>query len=156
MSGVTNGRIHHQSPVFLFVCTGNAGRSQLAEAYCRRRLGEDARVLSAGVEPWADLHPVAVTLLRRAGFDPAGHFPKAVTEFADTAVDVLVTIGEPARQQVPSRLRSGKMYRHWDIADPAEAEPGEVAASFERSEQLILSRLEVLLAELALLWRAGA
>lgn len=155
MSGVTNGWIHDKVPVFLFVCTGNAGRSQLAEAYCRRQLGDDARVYSAGVEPWAALHPVAVSLLQRAGFDPAGHFPKGVTEFADAAVDVLVTIGEPARQQVSSRLRSGKVYRHWDIADPAEAELGDVEASFERAEQLILSRLEVLLAELALLRRAG-
>ena len=41
-----------RKPSVLFVCTGNAGRSQMAQALFRRLMGDAVRVESAGVEPW--------------------------------------------------------------------------------------------------------
>ena len=43
----------------LFVCTGDAGRSQIAQNLFEQVAGKKVTVLSAGVNPWPDLHPVA-------------------------------------------------------------------------------------------------
>lgn len=134
----------------LFVCTGNAGRSQIAEAYGRRELGGRADVLSAGVAPWAQLHPIAVELLRAEGVSLEGQAPKSVERFNGRTLDVVVTIGEPARRLLPVALRRAAWYRHWDIDDPAEQQAAQVAESFRHASVTIRRRLEVLLAELRL------
>ena len=53
----------------LFVCTGNAGRSQIAQAMARRRFGDRMTVESAGVAPWDHLHPMAVKVMTERGLD---------------------------------------------------------------------------------------
>ncbi|MFC1525780.1 low molecular weight phosphatase family protein [Candidatus Latescibacterota bacterium] len=73
-------------PTVLFVCTGNAGRSQMAEATFRHRVGERVRLVSAGVDPWPDLHPMARRLMEERGLDLAGHYPKSVAR----AIELLV------------------------------------------------------------------
>jgi sugar phosphate isomerase/epimerase len=47
--------------------------------------------------------------------------PKHVRQFADTRLDVVVTIGERARAEI-GPLRPQSLRRHWDNRDPAVAE----------------------------------
>ncbi len=108
-------------PAILFVCTGNAGRSQMAQALCRTRPGSRVVVHSAGVEPWQDLHPVAVRLLHERGIDVTGQHPKHVCRFSDTPFDWVVTIGPNAREGTPE-LPGNPRRIHWPISDPAEAD----------------------------------
>ena len=105
----------------LFVCTGNAGRSQMAEALFRERAPQNVRVLSAGVDPWDDLHPVARKLMAERGLDLTGHHPKHVRTFVDRDVDVVVTIGDRAHAETPD-FRTGTRRIHWEIGDPADAD----------------------------------
>ena len=55
-----------------FVCVGNAGRSQMAEAFAKQA-GHDAR--SAGSRPAAELDPEVVEAMRELGIDLSGRVP---------------------------------------------------------------------------------
>ena len=116
----------------LFVCTGNAGRSQMAEALFRPLGAGRFEVLSAGVDPWDDLHPMARKLMAERGIDLAGHHPKHVREFADEALAAVVTIGDRADAESPD-FRTGVRRIHWPIDDPADADGTPASESVFRS-----------------------
>ena len=105
----------------LFVCTGNAGRSQMAEALFKALMKSPVGIFSGGVEPWPDLHPMARKLMAEQGLDLAGHHPKSVRQFVDQEMDVVVTIGDRAKDETPD-FRTGVRRIHWDIRDPADAD----------------------------------
>ena len=98
-------KLEAKNKTILFVCTCNAGRSQIALALFERLAGSEVAVLSAGVAPWPDLHPVARSLLQERGFDVSSLHPKHVNSFVDTPLDVVVTIGDRARK---AKLRSSR------------------------------------------------
>ena len=95
-----------------FVCIGNAGRSQMAEAFARRA-GHEAR--SAGSRPEAELHPAVVEAMRELDIDLAGRVPRGITQEDVEWADVVVTMGcgEDACPVLP-----GKRYVDWEIRDP--------------------------------------
>lgn len=95
----------------LFVCIGNAGRSQMAQAFFERRGGE-AR--SAGTRPSSALHPAVVTAMRELGIDLSGRVPRKL-DLADAEwADVVVAMG--CGDACPVLL--GKRSVEWDIQDP--------------------------------------
>ena len=53
----------------LFVCTQNAGRSQMAEAFFTQLAPADVRAGSAGTAPAAHVHPEVVEVMREVGID---------------------------------------------------------------------------------------
>ena len=129
-------------PSVLFVCTGNAGRSQMAHALFRQRAGDRVRIESAGVEPWSHLHPVMVKLMTERGVPLEGHFPKPVGAVADRAFDLVVTIGDPARARLPKAAFSASYWIHWDISDPADADhTPDSEGVFRRTAAAIEERL---------------
>jgi protein-tyrosine-phosphatase len=60
----------------LFVCTHNAGRSQMAQAFLERHAPPDIRTESAGQEPAEAIWPNVVEAMRGVGIDIAGRRPK--------------------------------------------------------------------------------
>lgn len=129
----------------LFVCTGNAGRSQLAAALFGRMAGNGAAVFSAGVAPWPHLHPMAVRLLRERGFETSGLYPKPALQFTRQPMDYVVTIGSRAHGELPPM--AGMPVRvHWDIDDPADADgTGREEESFRKALAQIEDRLPALI-----------
>jgi arsenate reductase (thioredoxin) len=105
-----------------FVCVGNAGRSQMAEAFARQA-GHDAR--SAGSLPAARLDPEVVEAMRELGIDLSGRVPRGITEEDVEWADVVVTMGcgENACPVLP-----GKRYVDWEIRDPIGLPIDEVRA----------------------------
>ena len=77
-------------PRAYFVCIGNAGRSQMAQALYERRGGE-AR--SAGSQPEDELHPQVVEAMREVGIDISARRPKGITPEDVEWADVVVTMG---------------------------------------------------------------
>jgi arsenate reductase (thioredoxin) len=65
----------------LLLCTGNSCRSQIAEATLRPLAGDDYEVCSAGTHPAAEVHPLAIEVMREAGIDISDQRPKYVREF---------------------------------------------------------------------------
>ncbi len=115
----------------LFLCTGNAARSQMAEGYLRHAAGERFEALSAGLAPQG-LHPLAVEAMREIGIDISGQRSKDVREFLGQSIPLVVTVCDNAREQCPVFPGAGRRL-HWSLEDPAAA-PGP------RDEQLAVFR----------------
>jgi arsenate reductase len=84
----------------LFLCTGNACRSQMAEGWARRLKGDRIEAYSAGTSP-RGLDPRAVAVMAEAGVDISGHRSKPVGELMEMAFDYVVTVCAGARESCP-------------------------------------------------------
>ena len=62
----------------LVLCTGNSCRSQMAEGWINRLLGEEWEARSAGTAPAARVHPLAVRAMAEAGVDISAGRPAHV------------------------------------------------------------------------------
>ncbi|WP_103533699.1 low molecular weight phosphatase family protein [Streptomyces sp. SM11] len=100
-------------PAVLFVCTENAGRSQLASALLRRRALGAVMVMTAGSGPAADISPVVVRLLTEQGLDTGEDFPKPLTTEVVDSADLVITLG--CADACP--VRPGRRYLNWDLPD---------------------------------------
>jgi arsenate reductase (thioredoxin) len=129
-------------PEVLFVCTHNAGRSQMAAALLDRHAAGRVRVTSAGSQPADQLNPAVVQAMAEIGLDISREFPKRLTSDKVKAADVVVTMG--CGDACP--VYPGKRYLDWDLPDPAGLSLAEVRPI--RSE--IAARVQQLLAELTL------
>ena len=105
----------------LFVCIGNAGRSQMAQAFYEE-LGGEAR--SAGSHPESELHATVVDAMDEAGIDISSRRPKGFTDDDVRWADVVVTMG--CGDVCP--FFPGKQYVDWNLPDPVAMSPDEVRA----------------------------
>jgi arsenate reductase (thioredoxin) len=94
-----------------FVCIGNAGRSQMAQALYER-LGGEAR--SAGSRPEEHLHQAVVAAMDELGIDLSDRRPKPITREDLEWADVVVTMG--CGDACP--VLPGKDYLEWNLPDP--------------------------------------
>jgi arsenate reductase len=105
----------------LFVCIGNAGRSQMAQAFYEE-LGGEAR--SAGSQPSVELHANVVEAMHEAGVDISSRRPKGFTDADVEWAEVVVTMG--CGDVCP--FFPGKQYVDWNLPDPAMMTLDEVRA----------------------------
>jgi arsenate reductase len=84
----------------LFLCTGNACRSQMAEGWTRHLKGKQIDVWSAGVEMHG-LDPRAVRVMAESGVDISKHRSKHLNEIIDIPFDVVITVCDRARESCP-------------------------------------------------------
>ena len=136
------GRIAKERPEILFVCTHNAGRSQMAAALLQRLAGDGVSVRSAGSTPADQVNPAAVTAMAELGLDLSEAFPKPLTDEVVGAADVVITMG--CGDACP--IYPGKRYEDWEIEDPAD-QPVEKVRDIRDA---IALRVELLLAELGI------
>lgn len=99
-----------QKPTILFLCTGNACRSQMAEGWARVMLGHQFEVYSAGTAP-AGLDPVAVQVMAEAGVDISSHRSKHVLELGEKSFDYVVILCEMAAANCPTFPASSRVLR---------------------------------------------
>jgi len=109
-------------PEVLFVCTHNAGRSQMAAALLAREAAGRIRVTSAGSQPATQLNPAVVQAMAEIGLDISGEHPKPLTGDKVRAADVVITMG--CGDSCP--VYPGKRYEDWDLPDPAGLPIGAV------------------------------
>ncbi len=109
------------TPVVLFVCIHNAGRSQMAAGWLGHIAGDRVEIRSAGSEPADQINPVAVQAMAEVGIDITGEQPKLLTGDAVTGADAVITMG--CGDTCP--YYPGKRYEDWELTDPA-GQPIEV------------------------------
>ena len=102
-------------PDVLFVCTHNAGRSQMAAALLDREAAGQVRVTSAGSQPASELNPAVVAAMAEIGLDISRQFPKPLTTDKVQAAHIVITMG--CGDACP--VYPGKRYLDWDLPDPA-------------------------------------
>jgi protein-tyrosine-phosphatase len=128
------------TPVVLFLCTHNAGRSLAARVLLDHYAEGRVDVRSAGSEPGDDLNPAVVSLLRDRGLDPSREFPKPLTDELARAADVIVTMGCGDACPVLPATR----YLDWELDDPAGLPVESVRPIVEEIDR----RVQALLADL--------
>lgn len=129
-------------PQVLFMCTHNAGRSQMAAALLARQAGGRVGVTSAGSAPASQVNPAVVAAMAEIGIDISAEIPKPLAAAQAEAADVVVTMG--CGDACP--VYPGKRYLDWALPDPAGLSVEQVRPI--RDE--IAARVRALLTELGM------
>ncbi len=123
----------------LFVCVENAGRSQMAEAFARKK---GLQATSAGTIPAESINSRAIEVMAEKGFDLSFKRPKMLTvEMIDQA-DIVITMGCSVEEVCP-RPTLAKMQKKlvdWNLPDPK----GKSLPEVRKIRNEIERRVEVL------------
>lgn len=103
-----------------FLCTGNSCRSQMAEGWGKRYLGDEWEVLSAGIEAHG-LNPNAVKAMNEIGIDITTQTSDMINMETLNNADFVVTLCGDAADKCPMTPPHVKR-DHWGFEDPAKAE----------------------------------
>jgi len=101
----------------LFVCVENAGRSQMAEAFARRK-GLQAE--SAGTVPASSVNPTVVEAMAERAFNFSFKKPKMLTMIMIDQADIVVTMGCSVEEVCPRPMlaKMQKKLVDWNLEDP--------------------------------------
>jgi arsenate reductase len=99
----------------LFVCIGNAGRSQMAEAFFNQLAAGKAQAFSAGTEPASAIGPNTVKVMKEVGIDISKNHPKKVTLEMLEQADKVITMGCGVAQSCPATFMETE---DWNLEDP--------------------------------------
>ncbi len=118
----------------------------MAEGLLRHLGGDRFEVASAGTEPAARVHPLAVETMRERGIDISHHRPKTLATFEGQQFDLLITTCDEANEACPFYPNARKRL-HWSIPDPAKATgtDDEIRRAFRQAADLLGKRIEELL-----------
>ena len=131
----------------IFICTGNACRSQMAEGLLRHMAGNKFEVYSAGSHP-SRLHPASVAVMAEWGIDIARHTAEPIDDYLETGIDIVITVCDNAQQICPTFPGNVKRI-HWGLDDPYHgwgAEPEDLLPYREIRDEL-KDRIKVFLTE---------
>ena len=103
----------------LIVCTGNACRSQMAEAIWKDVAGNGWKVMSAGTMP-ASVHPMARRVIEEQGIDMSGYYSKSVFDIDVHDFAIVITVCDDAKDQC-FHVQGHPGHVHWSIEDPVRA-----------------------------------
>lgn len=99
------------TPLALFLCGHNSGRSQMAMGFLRHSAADRVLAWSGGTEPQPEPNPVAVAAMREKGIDISWAHPNPWTAEIIRAADVVVTMGR--MDDVP--VFDDVAYEQWEL-----------------------------------------
>lgn len=137
--------IGHELPHgILFLCVNNSARSQMAEAWARKRLPPTLRVFSAGSQP-TSVDPHAVSVMSEIGIDLSSYKAKGVADVPIADIDLVITLCE---EEACPALPSSVKRESWALPDPAAASGTEeqVMDAFRHVRDELKCRVEALVA----------
>jgi arsenate reductase (thioredoxin) len=108
------GKSSDGKPTVLFLCTHNAGRSQMALGFFTHLARDAAVAWSGGSEPGNEINAAAIAAMAERGIDISGEYPKPWTDEIVQAADVIVTMG--CGDACP--IFPGRRYEDWVLEDP--------------------------------------
>lgn len=139
-----------QTTIFnvLFLCTGNSARSILAEAIMNRLGAGRFKAYSAGSFPKGTVHPEAIALLARLGFDTGFARSKNWDEFANPdapKMDFVFTVCDDAANETCPVWPGQPLSAHWGIPDPAaiDGTDSEVSLAFSEAYRMLNTRISI-------------
>jgi arsenate reductase len=139
--GQAEGKIMKLVPEVLFVCTHNAGRSQMAAGLLNKHAGGRVHIRSAGSDPADRINPAVIEAMGELGIDMSEEFPKPLTDEVVQAADVVITMG--CGDACP--IYPGKRYLDWELADPAGKSLDEVRPIRDELDGRVRALLDELL-----------
>jgi len=148
------GKHHDGKLTVLFLCTHNAGRSQMALGFFTQMAGDSAVAWSGGSEPGNEVNPAALAVMAECGIDISGEYPKPWTDEIVQAADVVITMG--CGDACP--VFPGRRYEEWKLDDPAGQRVDDVRPirdEIERRVRELLIELDVPVNEVPLQTQGG-
>ena len=119
----------------LFICTGNAARSQMAEGLLKN-MNSSLNVLSAGTKP-EGLNPKATIAMEKIGIDISDQHSKSIVDLDWKKADYVITLCGSANEtcvSMPWPTNCKKL--HWPIKDPISQDNFEFARDDIRTRLL--------------------
>jgi arsenate reductase len=129
----------------LFLCTGNAARSQMAEALARADHGDVLDPVSAGSRPAELVHHLAIRAIEEVGISMDGAYTKSAEGFIETPFDVVVTVCDSAAQDCPIWPNAQRI-EHWSIEDPSWGDSSTRWERFREARDDLRRRIRELVA----------
>ena len=126
----------------LFICTGNACRSQMAEGLLRHMAGDKFEVYSAGTHP-SIVHPISIRIMEELGIDISYHSSDHLADYINKRIDIVITVCDYAKELCPTF--PGKVERiHWSIPDPfmGWSSEGQDLKPYQICRDLIKNRID--------------
>ncbi|MCS1351100.1 arsenate reductase (thioredoxin) [Mechercharimyces sp. CAU 1602] len=109
--------------IIYFLCTGNSCRSQMAEGFGKKYLGDHFEVYSAGIEAHG-LNSTAVKVMNEKGVDISNQTSDIIDPELLNHVDYVITLCGDANDKCP--ITPPHVHRdHWAFDDPAKAQGTE-------------------------------
>ena len=100
----------------IFICTGNACRSQIAHGLLQNLAKDKFNVFSAGSHP-SRVHPMSIKVMEEIGIDISHYKSDHIDEYLDKGIDIVITVCDNANKLCP--IFPGNVDRvHWSIDDP--------------------------------------
>lgn len=130
----------------LFLCTGNAARSQMSEALARIDYGDVVEPVSAGSRPAGFVHPLAIQAIEELGFGMEAAYSKGASEFRDAKLDLVVTVCDSAAAECPT-WPGARHIVNWSVEDPSFLPGSEDArlAAFRATRDDLRKRIDGLI-----------
>lgn len=128
----------------LFLCTGNACRSQMAEGWARHLKGDCIEAFSAGVTP-IGVSTKAIKVMAEAGVAISGHTSKHVDDLLGIDFDYVISVCDYAKELCPIFPGDIKtVHKRFDDPYFAEGTTDEVLTEFRRVRDEIRDFVETL------------
>ena len=100
----------------IFICTGNACRSQIAHGLLENMARDKFEVFSAGSHP-SRVHPMSIKIMEEIGIDISHHTSDFIDDYLKTGIEIVITVCDNANEMCP--IFPGDVERlHWSIDDP--------------------------------------
>ncbi|MGW5854514.1 protein-tyrosine-phosphatase [Micrococcus sp. 2A] len=108
---IAQGSIESRHPRVLFVCHGNAGRSQMAAALLENRSAGAVKARSAGTSPAGEIIPTALDAMTEAGIPLHHAYPKGLDEDVLRTTELVVLFDGADPFEIPA----GAEVRRWSV-----------------------------------------
>ncbi|MCD4715511.1 MAG: NAD(P)H-dependent oxidoreductase [Desulfobacterales bacterium] len=123
----------------LFVCTENACRSQMANAFAQYHAGDRIEAISAGSKPAQEINPLMEEAMREKGIDMAFRRPVSLDNSAKLgAPDLIISMG----CKDACSLFPGVKNIEWDMEDPAGKPISFMRETRDEIEKRVLELIE--------------
>ena len=128
----------------LFLCTGNACRSQIAEGWARHLKSDVMEAYSAGVWP-VGVSIKAIQVMAEAGVDISSHVSEHVYDYLDRDFDFVITLCDYAKEKCPA-FGGQTTVVHKAFKDPMAATGSEaqILDAFRKARDEIRAFVETL------------
>lgn len=128
------------TPVVLFLCTHNSGRSQMAMGFFAHHVAGAAIAWSGGSHPADSINAAVIEAMNERGIDISQEFPKPWTTEVLQAADVVVTMG--CGDECP--YYPGKRYEDWELPDPVGLDLAAIRPIRDEIERKVLELIDEL------------
>ncbi|MGD0355358.1 MAG: arsenate reductase ArsC [Dehalococcoidia bacterium] len=125
----------------LFVCVGNSGRSQMAEAFFNHMSKGKPLAFSAGTMPSDRVDPMVIEVMKELDIDISGKKPKQLTAEMLKSSKKVITMGCSTEDVCPATLVTTE---DWGLPDPK----GKSKEEIRKIRDEIKSRVTRLLEEI--------